>query len=233
MKSIRKKKMAGIFERMAMIARSSVNELLDKFEDPEKIVDQAIIDATEEYAKIKEEALSVIANEKLALKKLDGIKAEAEEWHRIAASALKAGNEEDAKKALTKEGEVKLYIDAQEKVYESAKKAAATVRAKLEEMESEINAMKQKATEIKAKAVAAKASRAASSVSEMGINEGAFEAFSRMEEKVDEELAKAEAVDSMAKSRISEAEEDLKEKYREGVVNADKALEDLKKELGL
>ena len=225
--------MAGIFERMTMIAKSSVNELLDKFEDPEKIVDQAIIDATNEYAKIKEEALSVIANEKLALKKLDSIKAEAAEWHRIAGAALKAGNEEDAKKALMKEGESKSSANAQEKVYESAKKAAETVRAKLEDMEQEINAMKQKASEIKAKAVAAKASRAASSVTEMGIDQGAFEAFSRMEQKVDEELAKAEALETMTKGVVSEAEEDLKKKYREGAADAEQALEELKKELGL
>ena len=225
--------MAGIFERMAMIAKANVNELLDKFEDPEKIVDQAIIDATEEYARIKEEALSVLANEKLAKKKLDGLAAEITEWHTIAASALKAGNEEDARKALEKENEVKIKHESQNSAYESAKKASEKVREKLDEMEEEINAMKQKASEIKAKAVTAKAAKAADSVSRMGIDQGAFEAFSRMEEKVDEELAKAEAAESMALDRASEEAKDLREKYKAGAADVDKALSDLKKELGL
>ena len=225
--------MAGIFERMAMIAKANVNELLEKFEDPEKIVDQAIIDATEEYAKIKEEALSVIANESLAKKKFDELKKEIEDWHSVAAAALKAGNEEDARKALSKEGELKSDLGNQTAVLESAQMAASTVREKLREMEEEIEAMKQKASEIKAKAVTAKAQNAANSVSEMGIGKGAFEAFSRMEEKVDQELAKAEALEDMAKNEISEAEEDLKEKYKEGAMNVDQALSDLKKELGL
>ena len=225
--------MAGIFERMAMIAKSNVNDLLNKFEDPEKMVDQAIADATMEYAKIKEEALSVIANEKIAKKKLEGIAEEVKEWHGIASEALKAGNEDDARKALEKEGEIKVRHEAQKEAYESAKLAAEKVRDKLTEMEEEINAMKQKASEIKAKAVAAKASRAASSVTEMGIDQGAFEAFSRMEQKVDEELAKAEALETMTKGVVSEAEEDLKKKYREGAADAEKALEELKKELGL
>ena len=100
-------------------------------------------------------------------------------------------------------------------------------------MEEEINAMKQKASEIKAKAVTAKAAKAADSVSRMGIDQGAFEAFSRMEEKVDEELAKAEAAESMALDKASEEAKDLREKYKAGAADVDKALSDLKKELGL
>ncbi|HIU87766.1 MAG TPA: PspA/IM30 family protein [Candidatus Avilachnospira avistercoris] len=225
--------MAGIFERMAMIAKSNVNDLLNKFEDPEKMVDQAIADATMEYAKIKEEALSVIANEKIAKKKLEGIAEEVKEWHGIASEALKAGNEDDARKALEKEGEIKVRHEAQKEAYESAKLAAEKVRDKLTEMEEEINAMKQKASEIKAKAVTAKAARAANSVSQMGIDKGAFEAFSRMEEKVESELAKAEALEDMSKDKIAEEAEDLKAKYKAGKADVDQALSDLKKELGL
>ena len=225
--------MAGILERMAMIAKSNVNELLDKFEDPQKMVDQAIQDATAEYAKIKEEALSVIGNEKLAKKKLDAIEDEIKEWHGIASAALKAGNEDDARKALEKEGDIKLRHESQQKAYESAKLAAEKVREKLAEMEEEINAMKQKASEIKAKAVTAKAAEAANSVSQMGIDKGAFEAFARMEEKVDQELAKAEALEDMATDKIAEEAEDLKAKYKAGKQDVDQALADLKKELGL
>ena len=45
--------MAGIFDRIGMIVKSNLNELLDKFEDPEKIIDQTIIDAVQEYGNIK------------------------------------------------------------------------------------------------------------------------------------------------------------------------------------
>lgn len=102
--------MAGIFERMATIVKANVNDLIDKFEDPAKIVDQTIADAKVEYAKIKKESLSVLANENMAKKELDRLNAEADKWHGIAASALKAGNEEDARKALEKENELRASI---------------------------------------------------------------------------------------------------------------------------
>lgn len=49
--------MAGIFDRIGMIVKSNLNELLDKFEDPEKIIDQTIIDAVQEYGNIKKNGL--------------------------------------------------------------------------------------------------------------------------------------------------------------------------------
>ena len=68
--------MAGIFERMATIVKANVNDLIDKFEDPAKIVDQTIADAKVEYAKIKKESLSVLANENMAKKELDRLNAD-------------------------------------------------------------------------------------------------------------------------------------------------------------
>lgn len=73
--------MAGILERMAMIAKSNVNELFDKFEDPEKIVDQSIIEAKEDLAKLKRDSLLTLANETTVKKQLYGSRKEANKWH--------------------------------------------------------------------------------------------------------------------------------------------------------
>ncbi len=226
--------MAGIFERMATIVKANVNDLIDKFEDPAKIVDQTIADAKVEYAKIKKESLSVLANENMAKKELDRLNAEADKWHGIAASALKAGNEEDARKALEKENELRASITKQEGIYSSAKAAADKLRDKLQDMEAEIKDMENKASQIKAMAVTAKATKAAAKVADKGIDRGAFDAFARMEEKAEKELAEAEALESLNQDTVAEEEKSLEEKYASGgVQGTDEALEKLKAELGM
>lgn len=226
--------MAGIFERMGTIVRANVNELIDRFEDPAKVVDQTIADAKVEYAKIKKESLSVLANENMTKKELDRLTAEADKWHEIAASALKAGNEDDARKALEKETEFRNSAVKQEGIYESARAAADKLRGKLQEMETEIKDMESKAAQIKAMAVTAKATKAAAKVADKSIDRGAFDAFARMEEKAEKELAEAEVLESLNKDTVAEEEKALEEKYASGgVQETDEALEKLKKELGL
>lgn len=224
--------MAGIFDRIGMIVKSNLNELLDKFEDPEKIIDQTIIDAVQEYGSMKKAALDVLANETLTKKQLDELKKEAETWHSIAVKALTAGNEADAKKALEKENDCQTRAASQESAYEAARQAADTVRGKLRQMEDEINDMKQKAAQIKAKAVTARVTKKAAELTSRDTDRGAFDAFARMEEKADRELARAQA--SEALSAGSEEAEDLMKKYGgASPSDADLALEKLKAELGL
>lgn len=226
--------MAGILERMATIAKASVNDLIDKFEDPAKIVDQTIIDATEEYAKVKEDSLDIFANEIQAKKELDRLNEEISKWHGIAANALKSGNEGDAKKALEKEAEIKTRATAQEGIYANAKKAADAIREKLKIMEDEINSMKAKAAEIKAKAVTAKVTRKASDLVSGDMTRGAFEAFNRMEEKADRELARAQAAESLSVDHVADEEKDLLDKYGNGSsVDTEASLAALKAELGM
>ena len=57
--------MAGIFDRIGTIVKANINELIDKFEDPEKLIDQTIIDAVQEYGTMKKASLDVLANETL------------------------------------------------------------------------------------------------------------------------------------------------------------------------
>lgn len=224
--------MAGIFDRIGMIVKSNLNELLDKFEDPEKIIDQTIIDAVQEYGSMKKAALDVLANETLTKKQLDELKKEAETWHSIAVKALTAGNEADAKKALEKENDCQTRAASQEAAYEAARQAADTVRGKLRQMEDEINDMKQKAAQIKAKAVTARVTKKAAELTSRDTDRGAFDAFARMEEKADRELARAQA--SEALSAGSEEAENLMKKYGgASPSDADLALEKLKAELGL
>ena len=224
--------MAGIFERIATITKANVNELLDRFEDPEKLVDQTIADAKVELAKTKKESLSVLANEKLVKGQMDEASLKADEWHGIAAKALKAGNEEDARKALQMETKYRSEAETGKATYLAAKASADKIREKLQEMEKEIVDMEQKAAQIKAKAVTAKAIQATEKISSKGINRGAFEAFDRMEEKANKRLAEAEALEDL--NHAGEEEEDLMKKYSgSGNAETDDALAKLKAELGM
>ena len=230
--------MAGIFDRIGMIVKSNLNELLDKFEDPEKIIDQTIIDAVQEYGNMKKTALDVLANETLTKKQLDELKKEAETWHSIAVKALTAGNEADAKKALEKENDCQTRAASQPAAYltayEAARQAADTVRGKLRQMEGEINDMKQKAAQIKAKAVTAKVTKKAAELTSRDTDRGAFDAFARMEEKADRELARAQASEALSAGSEEAEAEDLMKKYGgASPSDADLALEKLKAELGL
>lgn len=56
------------FDRIGTIVKANINELIDKFEDPEKLIDQTIIDAVQEYGNMKEASLDVLANETLTKK---------------------------------------------------------------------------------------------------------------------------------------------------------------------
>lgn len=226
--------MAGIFDRIGTIVKANINELIDKFEDPEKLIDQTILDAAQEYGAMKKASLDVLANETLTKKQLDELRKETETWHSIAVNALKAGNETDAKKALEKEQDYKQRADSQEEAYLAAKQAADTIRGKLRQMEDEINDMKQKAAQIKAKAVTAKVTKKASELSSRETDRSAFDAFARMEEKADRELARAQAEESLSTNHAQAEEEELLKKYASPEASsADLALEKLKAELGL
>ena len=102
--------MAGIIKRFKDIMSANINALLDKAEDPEKMIDQYLRDMESDLGKVKAETAAVMAEETRAKRELDECGQEIEKMQRYAEKALTAGNEEDARKFLEKGDKVKVTL---------------------------------------------------------------------------------------------------------------------------
>ena len=96
----------GILDRFTSIVKANINELLDKAEDPEKMVDQYLREMTESLAEVREATAGVMAEEKRCKKLLDENREETEKYEELARKALAAGNEADARVFLAKKQEL-------------------------------------------------------------------------------------------------------------------------------
>ena len=95
----------GIFSRLAQLIKSNLNDLISKSEDPEKMLNQIVLDMNNQLVEAKKQVASSIADEKRLAKQFEQEMANAAEWERRAMMALRAGNEELAKEALARKKE--------------------------------------------------------------------------------------------------------------------------------
>src|SRR5258708_21850739 len=95
----------GIFARIAQLIKSNLNDLISKSEDPEKMLNQVVLDMNNQLVEAKKQVAASIADEKRLAKQHEQEVANAAEWERRAMMALRAGNEELAKEALTRKKE--------------------------------------------------------------------------------------------------------------------------------
>lgn len=222
--------MANVVERVSLIVRSSVNDLISKFEDPGKLIDQAIVDEKVKYAKLLDEASTTFGNESRAKKEYDDTIAKAKKEHELAQKALAAGNEDDAKTLLLKEQEYKKHAETLLISYNATKKSADIIRKTLDESRANIKDMETKAKEIKAKVTATKSINEATSIAQTKKNIATDDAFRRLQEKADKEyseaIGKAEYINSPT------IEQSIEEKYMDNDTDdADTLLAELRAEI--
>ena len=121
----------AIFERIGDLIKSNVNDLIDRAEDPEKMVKQVIIDMEEELRKTTSALGQAMGSKTGMQKQLDDSIAESQKWEQRAKSALEGGNEELAKQALnnkvTVDNNVKQYREMVQKMDEQITKIKARV----------------------------------------------------------------------------------------------------------
>jgi len=212
------------------ILRSNINALLDKAENPEKMIEQYLRDARTDLAKVKSETAAVIAEEMRAKKALDANNDNIQRYEALAAKALAAGEEGDALKFLEEqsryEEEGKGLLDT----YTLAASNAAKMRELYNKLTKDIQTLESKRNQIKAKASVAKAQE---QVNKFGGNQkygSAMGKFEDLERKVDAKLDKALAeaeLNEIPKSEISE----LEAKYSTASVSAQEKLAALKAKL--
>ena len=224
----------GIITRFKDIMTANVNALLDKAEDPEKMIDQYLRNLESDFAKVKAETASIMAEVKSSKRKLDECDEEIAKMGEYAKKAVAAGNDDDARQFLTKKNELVQKREVLVKNYELAQENSEKMRQMHDKLENDISAMKGKRDMLKAKVKVAETQK---KINEMGsgIESAANNAaaFERLEEKVNKMLDEADAIGELNKSASGNDIDSLASTYGASSANVDDELAALKAEMGM
>lgn len=202
----------GILQRFKDIMSSNINAMLDKAEDPEKMIDQCIRNLNSDLGKVKSETATVMAEEQRAKRELDECNAEIDKMQKYAVKALEADNEADAKRFLEKKAQLTAKQADLIRISENASKNAANMKAMHDKLVNDLNELESRRDAIKGKLAAAKTQERINKMTSgiSGAN-NSMSAFERYEEKANAAIDKANAMAELNKP--ADSIEDLEAKY--------------------
>lgn len=223
----------GMISRFKDIMSANINALLDKCEDPAKMIDEYMRQVTEQLADVKKETAAIMAEEKRTKRLVDENNEQIAKYDNLARAALSKGNEEDAKVFLKKKQDfVNNGADLQ-KAYDISHDNAVKMRQMHDKLTQDIQSLEQRRRNVKAKVSVAKTQEKINKVtSSMDSASSSMAAFSRMEEKADRMLDQVNSMAELNEQPKDEAAE-LEAKYAGCDASVDDELAKLKEEMGL
>jgi len=194
----------GLFDRISRVVRANLNDVVSKAEDPEKILEQSIIDMQEDLVQLRQAVARSIAAQKRTQQQYNQAQTEANNWQNRAQLAVQKGDENLAREALVRKkthaetaATLKTTLDQQKAQVENLKR-------NLIALESKISEAKQQQDRLKARVQAAKAQeQLQNTVGRLGTS-SAMGAFERMEEKVMELEARSTAAQELTGNALEE-----------------------------
>lgn len=183
----------GIFSRLAQLIKSNLNDLISKSEDPEKMLNQIVLDMNNQLVEAKKQVAASIADEKRLAKQHEQEAANAAEWERRAMMALRAGNEELAKEALSRKKEHDELSQTFNDQWSKQKASVDQLKRALRMLNDKIEEAKRKKNVLVARKKRAEAQKSIQETMHGLKDQSAFETFDRMSQKIDQLEAEAEA----------------------------------------
>ena len=222
----------GIFARLATLIKSNLNDLISRSEDPEKMLDQVVLDMQNQLIEAKKQVAVSIADEKRLAKQAEQEAANAAEWERRAMLAIKAGDDNLAKEALARKKEHDQLAGTLKDQWSKQKHAVESLKTALRLLNSKIEEAKRKKNILIARKKRAEAQKAIQETMAGLNNASAFETFDRMATQIDKIEAEAEAQTELANEYTGDT---LAQQFSklESTAGADDDLAALKQKMGL
>lgn len=221
----------GILTRFKDIMSSNINALLDKAEDPEKMIEQCLRNLNSDLGKVKSETAVVMAEEQRSKRELDECNAEIDKMQAYAVKALEAGNEGDARKFLEKKGALTSKQQGLQQAYDLASANAQNMRAMHDKLVKDISELESRKEMIKGKMAVAKTQERLNKMTSSLNGNSSIAAFDRMEAKANAALDKANAMAEL-NAGPRDSIDDLTAKYANASSDVDDELAALKASLG-
>ena len=223
----------GILTRFKDIMSANINSLLDKCEDPAKMIDEYMRQVTEQLAEVKVETAGVMAEEKRTKRLVEENEENITKYDALARKALSAGNEDDARVFLAKKQEYVKNGTEFQKAYDIAKENSSRMKEMHDKLTDDVKTLEQRRQNVKSKIAVAHTQEKLNKVaSSMDTASSSMKAFEKMEQKADKMLDEANAMAELENSNVDEAE-DLEAKYSNVSTSVDEEIEKMKREMGL
>jgi phage shock protein A len=222
----------GILSRLATLIKSNLNDLISRSEDPEKMLEQIVLDMNTQLLEAKKQVAVSIADEKRLRAQADQQKALTADWEKKAMLAVRANNDELAREALARKKEHAGIAEQYEQQWSKQKQAVDQLKLALRALNSKIEEAKRKKGLLIARKKRAEAQRAIQETMSGLRSTSAFDSFDRMSSKIEQMEAEAEAGAELAEQYSGDV---LAQKFQqlEATSGADEDLLELKRKMGL
>ena len=190
----------SIFSKFSTMIRSNINDLISRAENPEKMLNQIILDMRDQLAKSKREVASAIADERKLKTQLEGERKQVRDWERRAMLAINEGRDDMAKQALFRQQEHADRATVLEGTWQAQADETEKLKGSLRQLNDKIEEAKRKRNLLIAKQKRAQAQRRIHETMSGLSDTSAFDAFNRMADKIEEEERR-----NLAQAEVNEA----------------------------
>ena len=218
----------GLFGRFKRVVESNINDLISKSENPEKMLNQLVIDMNEQLIEAKKTVASAIADEKKLERQALENRDQAGEWERKAMLAVKAAKDDLAKEALVRKQEYDTYSGQYQSQWQTQHTAVEQLKGSLRQLQQKIEEAQRKKNLLVARAKRAEAQKKIQTTMGRLTDNSAFDVFDRMASKVDQIEAEADAMQELEQVGTDASLEKKFEALESSGASADALLEDLK-----
>jgi phage shock protein A len=194
----------GLLDRVSTLVRANLNDLLDRAEDPEKVIKQLLIDMNNQLIQVKTQVAAAIADERRLQARYQEAQHNADDWQRKAELAIDKGEDDLAKQALQRRNTYAQTSTGLEEQWQAQSAQVQTLKDGLRQLQNKIEEAEAKKELLIARSRSAKAQeqmhRTLGSIQSVG----GLSQFERMERRVEEQEARAQAYTDLSTDTLDQ-----------------------------